>query len=73
MSTLEVDTGGDMDGTGGWGRIILTPEASSSRFHDKVLVLRCGESVTVTRSSSDEKPDTDNAVFDCRVGTILIS
>jgi len=50
-----------------WGRIILTPETSSARFHDKVLVVGAGDSVNVSRSSSEEKPDTKNAVFDCRV------
>ena len=50
-----------------WGRIILAPESTSSRFHDKVLVLNNGETVTVSRSSSEDKPDTENAVFDCRV------
>ena len=50
-----------------WGRIILTPESTSSKFHDKVLVLNNGQTITVSRSSSDDKPDTENAVFDCRV------
>ena len=53
---------------GDWGRIILSPESSSSRFHDKVLVLTSGQTVTITRSSAGEKPETENAVFDCRVG-----
>ena len=50
-----------------WGRIILAPESTSARFHDKVLVLNNGQTVNVSRSSSEEKPDTENAVFDCRV------
>ena len=34
-----------------WGRVILSPEAASARFHDKVLVLAAGaEPVTVSRS-----------------------
>ena len=53
---------------GDWGRIILSPEATSSRFHDKVLVVTSGQTVTITRSSAGEKPETENAVFDCRVG-----
>ena len=53
---------------GDWGRIILSPEAASSRFHDKVLVVTSGQTVTITRSSAGEKPETENAVFDCRVG-----
>ena len=55
---------GDM---GDWARIILSPEAASSRFHDKVLVLASGDTVTITRSHAGEKPETENAVFDCRV------
>ena len=54
-----------------WGRIILTPETSSARFHDKVLVVGAGDSVNVSRSSSEEKPDTENAVFDCRVSLFV--
>ena len=51
-----------------WGRVILSPEAASARFHDKVLVLAAGaEPVTVSRSDKEERPDTENAVFDCRV------
>ena len=50
------------------GKIILTREETSVRFHDKVLLLSDGQTVKVSRSSSDEKPDTVNAVFDCRVG-----
>ena len=49
------------------GKIILTREETSVRFHDKVLLLSDGQTVKVSRSSSDEKPDTVNAVFDCRV------
>ena len=52
---------------GDWGRIILSPEAASSRFHDKVLVLTSGQTMTITRSHAGEKPETENAVFDCRV------
>ena len=52
---------------GDWGRIILSPEAASSRFHDKVLVLTSGQTITISRSSAGEKPETENAVFDCRV------
>ena len=51
-----------------WGRVILSPEAASARFHDKVLVLASGaEPVTVSRADKEERPDTENAVFDCRV------
>ena len=50
------------------GKIILSREETSVRFHDKVLVLSEGQTVKVSRSSSDDKPDTCNAVFDCRVG-----
>ena len=52
------------------GKIILSREETSVRFHDKVLVLSEGQTVKVSRSSSDDKPDTCNAVFDCRVGLL---
>lgn len=49
------------------GKIILSREENSAKFHDKVLVLHDGDTVKVCRSSSEDKPDTCNAVFDCRV------
>ena len=55
------------------GKIILSREETSVRFHDKVLVLSEGQTVKVSRSSSDDKPDTCNAVFDCRVGLQVLS
>ena len=55
-----------------WGRVILSPEAASARFHDKVLVLAAGaEPVTVSRADKEERPDTENAVFDCRVSVLI--
>merc|ERR1711936_665934 len=67
ISTLgagEEEGGGDM---GKAGKIILSREENSAKFHDKVLVLHDGDTVKVCRSSSEDKPDTCNAVFDCRV------
>ena len=52
------------------GKIILAREDTSVRFHDKVLLISDGQTVKVSRSSSEEKPDTCNAVFDCRVGLL---
>ena len=55
-----------------WGRVILSPEAASARFHDKVLVLAAGaDPVTVSRADKEERPDTENAVFDCRVSVLI--
>ena len=48
-------------------KIILTSEPGSAKFSDRVLILGQGE-VRVARSSTEDKPDTYNAVFDCRVG-----
>ena len=50
------------------GKIILAREDTSVRFHDKVVLFTDGQTVKVSRSTSDDKPDTCNAVFDCRVG-----
>eukprot|EP00092_Neocalanus_flemingeri_P011053 GFUD01011901.1.p1 GENE.GFUD01011901.1~~GFUD01011901.1.p1 ORF type:complete len:835 (-),score=288.99 GFUD01011901.1:58-2562(-) len=47
-------------------KIILSSQPGSANFSDRVLLLD-PETVTVSRSSTDEKPETDNAVFDCRV------
>ena len=47
-------------------KIILTSEPGSAKFTDRVLILEQNE-VRVSRSSTEEKPDTYNAVFDCRV------
>ena len=55
------------------GKIILAREETSVRFHDKVLLITDGQTVKVSRSSSDDKPDTCNAVFDCRVGLQVLS
>ena len=60
---MEQEPGGGMS-----GKIILAREDTSVRFHDKVLLLTDGQTVKVSRSTSDDKPDTCNAVFDCRVG-----
>ena len=49
------------------GKIILSREGNSTKFHDKVLVINEGDAVKISRSSSDDKPNTSNAVFDCRV------
>ena len=54
------------------GKIILAREENSVRFHDKVLLITDGQTVKISRSSSDEKPDTCNAVFDCRVGLLAL-
>ena len=59
--------------TGMSGKIILAREETSVRFHDKVLLITDGQTVKVSRSSSDDKPDTCNAVFDCRVGLQVLS
>ena len=48
-------------------KIILTSESGSAKFTDRVLILEQDE-VRVSRSNTEEKPDTYNAVFDCRVG-----
>ena len=48
-------------------KIILTSEPGSAKFTDRVLILDQDE-VRVSRSSTVEKPDSYNAVFDCRVG-----
>ena len=57
-------------------KIILTSEPSSALFNDRVLLFdqeEDGESrtnteeVRVSRSSTEENSDTNNAVFDCRV------
>ena len=51
------------------GKIILVAEGNSSKFNDKVLVMNDGDTVKVSRSNSEDKPDTRNAVFDCRVSS----
>ena len=51
-------------------KIILTSQPSSAKFTDRVLLLD-QETVKVSRSTTEEKPDTYNAVFDCRVRKIL--
>jgi len=48
-------------------KIILASEQSSEKFNDRVLLLLEQQTVNVARSSTEEKPDTYNAVFDCRV------
>ena len=47
-------------------KVILTAEPGSVKFQDRVLLVG-GEEVRVARSCQEEKPDTDNAVFECRV------
>ena len=51
-------------------KIILTSQPSSAKFTDRVLLLD-QETVKVSRSTTEEKPDTYNAVFDCRVRKML--
>ena len=54
-------------------KIILTSEPSSAKFNDRVLLFDQGESgatteeMRVSRSSTEENPETYNAVFECRV------
>jgi len=48
------------------GRIVLYREAGSVKFNDRVLTLS-GEPAKVGRASKEERPDTSNAVFDCKV------
>jgi len=48
------------------GRIVLYREAGSVKFNDRVLTL-AGEPAKVGRASKEERPDTSNAVFDCKV------
>ena len=49
-------------------KIILSSEPGSAKFTDKVILFdRQEEEVRVTRSSTDETSDTQNAVFDCQV------
>ena len=52
-------------------KIVLSSETSSAKFNDRVLILN-SEPVKVSRSSRDEKPDTHNAIFDCRVRTLFL-
>ena len=47
-------------------KIILSSEPGSAKFTDRVLIIG-QEEVRVARSSAEEKADTYNAVFDCRV------
>eukprot|EP00092_Neocalanus_flemingeri_P053279 GFUD01062570.1.p1 GENE.GFUD01062570.1~~GFUD01062570.1.p1 ORF type:complete len:852 (+),score=326.90 GFUD01062570.1:43-2598(+) len=47
-------------------KIVLSSEPGSAKFSDRVLLLNC-QPVKVSRSSKEEKPDTHNAIFDCRV------
>ena len=60
-------------------KIILTSEPSSGKFNDRVLLFDQEEGrltranqreVRVSRSSTEENPDTYNAVFECRVITL---
>ena len=60
-------------------KIILTSEPSSGKFNDRVLLFdqekdglsRANQrEVRVSRSSTEENPDTYNAVFECRVITL---
>ena len=52
-------------------KIVLTREPSSTKFTDRVLLLS-SEPVPVSRSSKEEKPDTTNAVFACKVSAFKL-
>ena len=52
------------------GRIVLYREAGSVKFNDRVLTLS-GEPAKVGRASKEERPDTSNAVFDCKVNGLI--
>ena len=56
-------------------KIILTSEPSSAKFNDRVLLFDQGEvglnrvnteEVRISRSGTEENPDTYNAVFECQ-------
>ena len=49
-------------------KLVISSQEGSASFRDRVLVLDArGGQVPVGRSSPQNKPSEDNAVFDCKV------
>ena len=47
-------------------KIVITKEPNSAKFTDRVLTLS-SDPVLVSRSSREQRSETSNAVFDCKV------
>ena len=54
-------------------KLVISSQEGSASFRDRVLVLDArGGQVPVGRSSPQNKPSEDNAVFDCKVWRLLL-
>ena len=47
--------------------LVIKPQPGSSAFLKRTIIVEPGGRVAVSRGSKDNKPQSDNAVFDCRV------
>ena len=47
--------------------LVIKAQPGSSAFLQRSIIVEPGGRVAVSRGSKDNKPQTDNAVFDCRV------
>ena len=55
-------------------KLVISSQEGSASFRDRVLVLDArGGQVPVGRSSPQNKPSEDNAVFDCKVWRLLLN
>ena len=50
-------------------KIVITKEQNSAKFTDRVLIIS-SDPVLVSRSSREQRSDTSNAVFDCKVSSM---
>ena len=48
-------------------KAILAPKPNSFQFEDRVLELGGGAAVRVGRAHKEDKADSDNGYFDCKV------
>ena len=48
-------------------KVILAPKPNSFQFEDRVLELGGGAAVRVGRAHKEDKADSDNGYFDCKV------
>ena len=54
-------------------KLVISSQEGSASFRDRVLVLDArGGQVPVGRSSPQNKPCEDNAIFDCKVWRLLL-
>ena len=48
-------------------KAILAPKPNSFQFEDRVLELGGGAAVRIGRAHKEDKADSDNGYFDCKV------